>query len=67
MGTVVQQKWIIKLLGYDFKIPYKKEKENVVVDVLSKRHECVEEIEGFLALISFPNPNWLEELKGSYG
>jgi hypothetical protein len=31
-----QQKWVTKMLGYDYEIIYKKGKENVVVDALSK-------------------------------
>jgi hypothetical protein len=32
-----QQKWVTKLLGYDYEIIYKKGKENVVVDTLSQK------------------------------
>jgi hypothetical protein len=39
------------MLGYDCEIIYKKEKHNVVVDVLSRKEE---EIEGSLCAISIP-------------
>jgi hypothetical protein len=30
-----QQKWVTKIVGYDYEILYKKDKDNVVVDALS--------------------------------
>ena len=36
-----QQKWVTKMLGYDFEIIYKKGKQNVVVDALSIKYEDV--------------------------
>ena len=36
-----QQKWVTKMLGYDFEIIYKKGKKNVVVDALSRNDEDV--------------------------
>jgi hypothetical protein len=50
-----QQKWVTKMLGYDYEIIYKKGKENVVVDALSRKYEE----EGSLFSLSFLVPNWI--------
>ena len=34
-----QQKWVTKLFGYDYEIIYKKGKDNVVADALSRKYE----------------------------
>ena len=39
VGTRAQQRWITKLLGYNFLVEYKKGKENVVVEALSRQGE----------------------------
>jgi hypothetical protein len=74
----MQQKWITKLLGYPFVVEYKKGKENLVADALSKQadSELFLEIDkagrmednggALLWAISFPSPTWLVELKQSY-
>ena len=37
LSSEEQQKWVKKMLGSDFEIIYKKGKQNVVVDALSRR------------------------------
>jgi hypothetical protein len=67
MDTVTQQRWMSKLLGYDFVIKYKRGKENKVVDALSRVfEEPTVPMIAICSLIYFPSPTWLEELKLSY-
>jgi hypothetical protein len=47
---------VTKLFGYDYEIIYKKGKENVVVDALSRKYEE----EGSLFSLSFIVPDWLQ-------
>jgi hypothetical protein len=66
-GTISQQRWISKLLGYDFVIEYKKGKENKVADALSRKFEDFPESDTLsISLISFPTPDWIEDLKALY-
>ena len=50
-----QKKWVTKLFGYDYEIIYKKGKDNVVADALSRKYED----EGSLFSLSFIVPDWL--------
>lgn len=42
LSSKEKQKWITKMLGYDFEMIYKKGKQNVVDDALSRKDEDVE-------------------------
>jgi hypothetical protein len=67
VGIVFQQRWLSKLLGYDFVIEYKKGRDNKVTDALSRLADSTPSFERMsLALISFPTSTWVSELKGSY-
>lgn len=63
VGTVMQQKWIAKLMGYNFVVEYKKGKENLVADALSRQDE---EPEVTVSLISFSNWDWMTEINALY-
>lgn len=64
VDTTIQQKWISKLLGYEFSIEFKNYQTNKMVDALSI---CGTENEPIaLLVISFPTPVWLQELKQAY-
>lgn len=39
--TLSQQKWLVKLMVYDYNIDYKKGKGNIVADVLSRRDNLI--------------------------
>jgi hypothetical protein len=51
-----QQKWVTKLFGYDYEIIYKKGKDNVVADALSRKYED----EGSIFSLSFIVPDWFQ-------
>jgi hypothetical protein len=53
-----QQKWVTKLFGYDYEIIYKKGKDNVVANALSRKYED----EGSLFSLSFIVPDWLQDM-----
>lgn len=58
ISTTAQQRWLVKLLGYDYEIEYKRGKENYVADALSR----IEEPRALMAL-SHPIPHWLEPIQ----
>jgi hypothetical protein len=58
-----QQKWVTKILGYDFEIVYKKGKQNVVADALSIKDE---DIEALLCAISIIQPDWVIEARDEW-
>ena len=48
------------MLGYDFEIIYKKWKQNVVADALSRKDE---DVEALLCTISIIQPDWINEAR----
>lgn len=64
LSTLLQQKWLAKLMGLDYEISYKKGKENTVADVLSRLPEVAEQ--GTVNDISALQPEWLNEVVLSY-
>jgi hypothetical protein len=56
LSSPEQPKWVTKLFGYDYEIIYKKGKDNVVVDALSRKYEDEESIFS----LSFIVPDWLQ-------
>jgi len=59
ISITAQQRWWLKLLGYEYEIEYKWGKENSAIDALSR-------VEGpkTLMAISLPVPHWLESIQG---
>jgi hypothetical protein len=63
LSSEEQQKWVTKILGYDFEIVYKKGKQNVVADALSRKDE---DVESFFCAISIIQPNWIIEARDEW-
>lgn len=59
LTTILQQKWLSKMLGFDYVIAYKKGKDNVVADALSRMHEKEPEC----TAVHLNSIGWKEELK----
>ena len=51
------------MLGYDFEIIYKKGKQNVVLNALSRKHE---DVEALLCAISIIQLDWINEKKDEW-
>lgn len=52
-----QHPWLQKLNGFDYRVEYKKGKENMVADTLSKKGDGDEEIS--CTAITIVEPSWL--------
>jgi hypothetical protein len=63
LSSEEQQKWVTKILGYDFEIVYKKGKKNVVADALSRKDE---DVEAFLYAILIIQPDWIIEARDEW-
>jgi len=62
--TPEQQKWLTKLVGYNYEIHYKPGKENVVADALSRIDE--QPNEEICAVTSFPTSPLILKLQQFY-
>jgi hypothetical protein len=60
LSSEEKQKSVTKMLGYDFEIIYKKGKQNMVADALSRKEE---DTKGLLYVISIPQFDWAEEAR----
>lgn len=64
LGTPLQQKWITKLLGYDFLVEYKKGWNNNIFNALSRNFEEVTTEKIWeLQVLSFPIATWISDLR----
>ena len=61
ISTPMQQKWLSKLICYDFEVYHRSGKENKATYVLSRMNEFVEK--AAMMTISFPLAEWVEQLK----
>lgn len=59
----IQHKLLLKLLEYDYTIEYKKGKENVVADALSRR-DSISSMQ--CQTVTVVVPQWTEDVKNSY-
>lgn len=69
LTTTTQHKWLIKLMGYNFYIEYKKGVENCVTDALSRKPSCalLEPLVNSFGKVTYHFtalvPQWLETIK----
>lgn len=65
----MQQKWLSKLMGFDYEIIYKSSKSNVAADALSRMKEEYQlevDFRGTLATMTVVLCQWVKELQASW-
>ena len=58
-----KQKWVTNMLGYEFKIIYKKGKQNVAEDAFSRKDE---DVEALLFAISIIQLDWIKKTRDEW-
>lgn len=64
ISNLQQQKWISKLLGYNYTIVYRKGVENKVADALSRMHECLQPLQEQHKELPATIPEDMDKFKG---
>lgn len=59
ISTLQQQKWLVKLVPFDFNITYKASKENIVADALSRPYAKESQDSDMLHSLSIVFRNWI--------
>lgn len=62
LTTLLQHKWLSKLFGYDYSVVYKRGKDNLVADALSRCNEDEQQCNNIHLVV----PVWKQELKESW-
>ena len=60
LSSQEKQKWVTKMLGYDFEIIYKKGKQNMVANALSRKNE---DVDALLCAFFIIQPDWIIEAR----
>ena len=63
LSSEEQQKWVTKMLGFDFEIIYKNWKQNVVANALSKKNG---DAESFICVIFIIQPEWITKSRDEW-
>ncbi|KAL2230686.1 UNVERIFIED_CONTAM: Transposon Ty3-G Gag-Pol polyprotein [Sesamum indicum] len=64
VDSMLQQKWVTKLLGLSYEVQYKKGTENRAADALSRMDQVIDTQHS--CAISTHVPMWMQEVKASY-
>lgn len=62
----IHHKLLLKLLEFDYRVEYKKGKENVATNAIFRKYSMSQEGEGNCYTIVVIVPEWVEDVKGSY-